>query len=81
MTDERVKEIYDGINKQRVVIYRRESGSYFYEEEHFSEHPTEMCWVPYSQLPIGIYDSQEKAEIEARANIDWLKVEGGGRAE
>ena len=77
MPDERVKEIYDDAGKRRVAILRRESGSFYYQLEHFSEHPLEMCWIANRQLPIGIYESEEKAENEARANVDWLKDASG----
>jgi hypothetical protein len=73
MPDERVEEIYDDAGKRRVVIFRRESGSFYYVLEHFSVHPLEMCWIPNRQLPIGIYESKERAENEARANVDWLR--------
>lgn len=73
MPDERVSEICDDTGKRRVAILRRESGSFYYRIEHFSEHPLEMCWIPHRQLPVGIYESEEKAEKEARANVDWLK--------
>ena len=46
MPDERVKEIYDDAGKRRVAILRRESGSFYYQPEYFSEHPLEMCWIP-----------------------------------
>jgi hypothetical protein len=29
-----------------------------------------MCWISNRQLPIGVYESEEKAENEARANVD-----------
>jgi hypothetical protein len=77
MPDERVKEIYDDAGKRRVVIFRREAGSFYYQLEHFSEHPLEMCWIPGRQLPIGIYESEERAETEARANVDWLNDASG----
>jgi hypothetical protein len=77
MPDERVKEIHDDTGKRRVAIFRRESGSFYYQLEHFSEHPLEMCWIPSRQLSVGIYESAEKAENEARANVEWLKDASG----
>ena len=79
MPDERVKEIYDDAHLRRVAIFHRESGTFYYQLEHFSGHPFEMCWIPNRQLPIGIYESEEKAENEARANVDWLQ-DGSGAA-
>ena len=77
MSDERVKEIYDDTRMRRVTIFRREAGSFYYQLEHFSEHPLELCWIPNRQLPIGVYESEGKAEHEARANVDWLKDASG----
>jgi hypothetical protein len=77
VSDERVKEIYEGDGKRRVVILRRDSGSYFYEVEYFSEHPLEMCWIPTRRQMVGFYESRERAEDEAYANVDWLKSESG----
>jgi hypothetical protein len=73
MSDERVNEIYDDARTRRVAILRREPGSFYYQLEHFSEQPLEMCWIPNRQFPVGIYESEEKAENEARSNVDWLK--------
>lgn len=70
--DRREKEIYSADGLRRIAIFRRETGTVYYEQEHFSEYPDELCWLPYSQMPIGIYETADKAEIEARANTDWL---------
>ena len=77
MADERLKEIYDRDGLRRVVILRRESGTFYYQREHFSGHPAEMCWLPDRQLPVGIYETAERAENEARANVDWLAGTSG----
>ncbi|NJM52174.1 MAG: hypothetical protein HC846_01550 [Blastocatellia bacterium] len=68
------KVIYDESQKRRVIIYRRESGTFYYEEEYFSDDPFEMCWIPTGRRVIGFYDTKERAESEARANIYWLKT-------
>lgn len=70
MHNEVVKEIYNCDRMRRVLIFRRDLSSFYYQIEHYSQHPFEMCWIPTRQLYIGIYDSEEKAENEARANID-----------
>lgn len=77
MEDEKVKEIYDETKKRRVIILRRETNTFYYEEEYFSEYPLEMCWIPKGRQLTGFYDSQEKAESEAYANIEWLKKTSG----
>jgi len=73
MDDERIKEIYDDDRDQRVVISRRDSGTFYYFEERFSTDPYEMCWIPRSQHLTGFYESAERAESEARSNVDWLQ--------
>ena len=75
MSHQLVKEIYDKTRKKRVSIYRLENGSFYYEEEFFGDHPLEMFWIPCYQKFVGIYESQEKAEDEARVNIDWIDSE------
>ncbi len=70
---EELKEIYDTERKRRVIILRWNTGTFGYEEEYFSEDIHEMCWIPKGRRIAGFYDTAERAEIEARANIDWLK--------
>ena len=77
MCDERIKEIYDDTGLRRVAIFRRAAGTFYYQQERLSGHPLETCWVPDSQLPIGIYDTVERAENEARADTDWLADTAG----
>ena len=60
-----VHEIYDHDEERRVVIFRRGDGTFFYQEEYFSRHEYEMCWVPKKQQAIGFYDCQETALQEA----------------
>lgn len=73
MIAEELKEIYDIERKRRVIIYSNDMGTFGYEQEYFSEHPFEMCWISTGRDMVGFYDSQERAEVEARSNIDWLK--------
>ena len=66
------KTIYHPTEKRRVEIYRREDGTYGFEEWHFSEHETERCWIPTGRRFVTIAETLEIAENEARARIDWL---------
>jgi hypothetical protein len=59
--------------KQRVLIVDRGGGRFGYQEERFSDHPEELCWLPQRQSPLCVCDSPETAEREARAAIDWLR--------
>ena len=72
MNNEAVQEIYDQDKERRIVIFQRDDGTFFYEEEYFSRDEYEMCWIPKRQQRIGFYDSQETALREAIANTDWL---------
>jgi hypothetical protein len=69
---ERIKEIYDELGLQREVIVRNNSGTFTYAVEYFSDEPLEMCWIPQESSHVGIYDTAERAEVEARAGVDWL---------
>ena len=72
MVDELIKEIYSKDRDRRVEIIRRDTGTYFYQQCYFSGDPFEMCWIPLRQRSIGLFESAERAESEARSNIDWL---------
>lgn len=73
MEDEELEIIYDEAKRQRVIFFRKRTGTFYYEEEYFSDELDEMCWIPKSRRIVGIYDSQSKAQTEAKANIEWLK--------
>lgn len=70
-----VRTISHADGKRRVHIVDRGDGTYGYEEEHFSDDPFEMCWVPRRQFPLTICDSSQRAEREARAAVAWLRDE------
>lgn len=74
MDSEELKVIYAPERKRRVIILRRDNDTFGYEEEYFSEDPHEMCWIPKGRRVVGYYDTAERAETEARGNIDWLKT-------
>ena len=67
-----IETIYGPDERDRVHIVRRTNGSFGFEEEYFSTHPTEMCWCPRYRHPLCICDSVETARREARARVDWL---------
>ena len=76
ITAKRLRKIYDRTGKRRGILFRRcEPGRFGFEEQHFSEHPQERCWIPVGEKTAGLYDSEERAESEARANVDWLITE------
>jgi hypothetical protein len=70
MGDEHV--IYDADRKRRVIISGSPAG-YGFVEEHFSDDPIEMCWIPQTHRhSVPICSSFEIALREARGRIEWL---------
>lgn len=66
----------DRFPKRRLVILRREGGSYaFAEQYHFvSMHNGEVVAEGWNALPVhGFYASADMAEIEAKSSIFQLK--------
>ncbi len=70
--DRCVRVLQDAEGKLRVRILRRKTGTYYLEEEYFSEHPLERGWIQIRRGAVGFYDSEQTAIREAKANIDWL---------
>jgi hypothetical protein len=70
-----VRTIAHPDGERRVLIVDRGDGRFGYEEEYFSKDPQERYWLPRRQYPLTICDSPERAEREARANVDWLRDE------
>src|SRR6185436_805365 len=67
-----VQTIYDDIKKRRVLIIRRDDGSFGFEEERFSDEPLEMCWISFGRYSVCHCDTAERAVIEARGRVSWL---------
>ncbi len=70
--DQCVRLLQDEEAKRRLRIFLRHTGSFYFTEEYFSEHPLEECWIPVAGGAVGIYDSEQTALREATAEIDWL---------
>ncbi len=67
-----VRILQDEEGKRRVRIFLRDTGTFYFQEENFRDHPLEQCWVPASGGTVGFYDSEQTALREAKASIDWL---------
>jgi hypothetical protein len=70
-----LRTIVDSTGKRRVLIVRRESGVYGFEEEHWSDEPLEQCWIPSRasrQYAFSICGSEDIALREAMGRVDWL---------
>lgn len=78
MIDARLKTIYHPNRERRLVIVRRADGIYGYiAEEHHRDHPLgagsyamSVYWPDRIEALCG---SQEIAEREALARIEWLR--------
>lgn len=69
--------IYDSSGKRRVTISGAD-GSYTFLEEHFSDEPLEMCWVPQThRRSVAICSSFQIAIREARGRVEWLAAAMG----
>lgn len=70
-----IRKIYDDTRKHRVIIFRRDDGTFGFMDEMYSEEPDEMGWMPRGRYSECICDSLEAAEKEARGRVDWLSNE------
>jgi hypothetical protein len=64
--------IADETRKRRVVVFRRDDGSFGFEEERFSDEPLEMAWIPFGRYSNCRCDTAEHALREARSRVAWL---------
>jgi hypothetical protein len=54
--------------------FKRNDGSFGFEEQWFSDEPFELVWCSFGKPPRPNChcDSEERAVFEARGRIDWL---------
>jgi hypothetical protein len=69
-----LRTLHDAPHKQRVVIYRREDGSFGFQNERFAVE--EQCWIPRGAFSAAHCDTLESAEREARGRVPWLRTAG-----
>ncbi len=69
-----LKTIFSLDNRKRVNFIQNKNGHFYFEEEHFSDEPLEMCWLPITRQ-LSICDSIDTAIREAKGNIHWLDEE------
>lgn len=63
--------------KKRVIVFRREIGTYYFEHQHYSNEANENCWIPYPQAVVSFYDTWSSAMQEAWYRVEWLAAEIG----
>ena len=73
MTDQPVETIYSEDQKRRIVIFRRQSGTYGYREEYHykNELAHEAGWSPLSGRACH-YEDLQTAKREVIENVPWL---------
>lgn len=69
-----LKSLYSLDKSKRVNFIQRSDGHFYFEEEHFSDEPLEMCWLPVPRQ-LSICDSIDTAIYEAKGSIGWLREE------
>ncbi|QEX15686.1 hypothetical protein FRZ44_09730 [Hypericibacter terrae] len=72
MSENTINTIYDRDGKRRVIIFRRDDGTYGFEEERFSDEPLEMAWIRLRKYTASLFASAIDAERDARGRVEWL---------
>lgn len=67
------KELMARDGKHKVEIFRRDNGTYGFTVLHWSDEPTEMCWLPFGRYSECFASDPETAEAEARSRVEWLR--------
>jgi hypothetical protein len=70
-----VKELVAPDGKRKLLVFRRDDGSFGFESLRFSDEPLEMCWIPHARFSECFAPTAEIAECEARDRVDWLRDE------
>jgi len=68
----KIQTITDKTLTRRVVVFRRDDGSFGFEEEWFSDEPLEKMWIPFGKYSVCRCDSEERALAEARGRVSWM---------
>lgn len=68
--DSSVKTITDISGLRRVFFFRRDDGSYGFEEQHFGVE--EQAWYPAKRMFVTFTATLAEARKEAAERISWL---------
>ena len=66
--------IYDKDKKRRVTIFQNQDGTFGFEEDYFSDDPSEQCWVS-KWLPGSRCECLDVARREVLGRVAWLTQE------
>jgi hypothetical protein len=69
-----VDTIYNRDQSRRVVIFRRDDGSFGYEDQFYCDETGYDCWLPWSQ-PGSRFATQDIAWREALSQGEWAGME------
>jgi hypothetical protein len=74
-----METIYNADRKRRIVIFRRESGTYGYREEYHYKNELAQAegWASLGGRAC-YYEDLETAKREAVENVTWLPERAGG---
>ena len=70
-----MKELISRHGTLKVHIFRRETGTFGFDQWLFSDEPGEHCWVPHGRFSECVAPDAQTAEQEARDRIEWLRLE------
>ena len=70
-----VNEILSRDGKFKVQIFRRDRGSFGFDQWQWSDEPQEQCWIPHGRFSECVAPDERTAEQEARSRVEWLRIE------
>ncbi len=70
MTQATVKTYFSGDRRRKVEIFRRDDGTFGFEEWKYGHE--EQSWYPSGYYSYAIIDDLEHAIAEARGRVAWL---------
>jgi hypothetical protein len=70
-----VKEMTSSDGTLKVQIFRRDAGTFGFDQWRFSDEPRELCWIPFGRFSECVAPDQQTAEQEARDRVEWLRLE------
>ena len=71
-----VETLYDPAQRRRVLIFKRSDETFGFEEQYYSDAPTERSWIPVAAQFATRVGSAEDAAREARGRVSWLSGAG-----
>ena len=70
MVAEIVRTIESSDGKRKLEVFRREDGTYGFEDLKYGEE--EETWFPAGRYSVGIFATEEDAIKEAKGRVQWM---------